>query len=373
MSIRKIEIPVLNLSGPKNTERFWAGMQYEDNASEIVFNLAEINLQNALYRIDFNSATAGYFPSKNLDITDGKISRSIPKVITQYGGEAEAVAVITVTDPDNEEGFTAYSYPVILTFTSVQKNEEGDETVEGNISEIEESVRIMAEKTEENAKLAQKLAVEVNSDRHLTEEARFALEDGSEFIFVGGNAEKSADVSLVVDGEISDESRNPVQNKSVKAYVDAATKDTRSLIADVDTKVDGNNAKIGDIETRVNLEADYIIEQGTSDVWTYRKWNSGLAELWCATGIVTAFTAKASDEHYHGASFPRPDYPFTLYGTIYPQFSLYYAETSHLDFCLSGYKTDLSLRPPEFIPYMPWLVNEQKSVTGRYYVIGKWK
>ena len=28
------------------------------------------------------------------------------------------------------------------------------------------------------------------------------------------------------------------------------------------------------------IVADYIVEQGTSDIWTYRKWNSGIAECW---------------------------------------------------------------------------------------------
>lgn len=28
------------------------------------------------------------------------------------------------------------------------------------------------------------------------------------------------------------------------------------------------------------LKADYIVEQGTSGNWTYRKWNSGIAECW---------------------------------------------------------------------------------------------
>lgn len=28
-------------------------------------------------------------------------------------------------------------------------------------------------------------------------------------------------------------------------------------------------------------EADYIVEQGTDGDWTYRKWNSGIAECWC--------------------------------------------------------------------------------------------
>lgn len=32
-------------------------------------------------------------------------------------------------------------------------------------------------------------------------------------------------------------------------------------------------------------EKDYVIEQGTSDFWIYRKWNSGIAECW---GTATA-------------------------------------------------------------------------------------
>ena len=31
--------------------------------------------------------------------------------------------------------------------------------------------------------------------------------------------------------------------------------------------------------------ADYVIEQGTSGIWTYRKWNSGISECW---GVYTA-------------------------------------------------------------------------------------
>lgn len=27
-------------------------------------------------------------------------------------------------------------------------------------------------------------------------------------------------------------------------------------------------------------EADYVVEQGTSGIWTYRKWSSGIAECW---------------------------------------------------------------------------------------------
>lgn len=33
--------------------------------------------------------------------------------------------------------------------------------------------------------------------------------------------------------------------------------------------------------------ADYVIEYGTEDFWTYRKWNSGIAECWGETGTIT--------------------------------------------------------------------------------------
>lgn len=32
-----------------------------------------------------------------------------------------------------------------------------------------------------------------------------------------------------------------------------------------------------------SISQDYIVSQGTSGNWTYRKWNSGIAECWCTT------------------------------------------------------------------------------------------
>ena len=31
------------------------------------------------------------------------------------------------------------------------------------------------------------------------------------------------------------------------------------------------------------LKVDYIVEQGTNNEWTYKKWNSGTVEAWCTT------------------------------------------------------------------------------------------
>lgn len=34
--------------------------------------------------------------------------------------------------------------------------------------------------------------------------------------------------------------------------------------------------------------ADYVVEQGTSGIWTYRKWNSSIAECWGSTSVPSA-------------------------------------------------------------------------------------
>lgn len=36
-------------------------------------------------------------------------------------------------------------------------------------------------------------------------------------------------------------------------------------------------------DTKFGLMGDYVVEQGTSGIWTYRKWNSGIAECWGST------------------------------------------------------------------------------------------
>lgn len=58
----------------------------------------------------------------------------------------------------------------------------------------------------------------------------------------------------------------------------------------------------------LGLLKDYVVEQGTSGNWTYRKWNSGMAELW---GISYASLANGS------VMQARAPYPFALTGTIY--------------------------------------------------------
>lgn len=84
---------------------------------------------------------------------------------------------------------------------------------------------------------------------------------------------------------------------------------------------------------RDSVSQDYIVAQGTSDIWFYRKWNSGLAEFWGGkelrgTGPVTA---------------PAINFPFRLTSLLYKSASAIYSSGQKAVFILSGTGASISL------------------------------
>lgn len=57
--------------------------------------------------------------------------------------------------------------------------------------------------------------------------------------------------------------------------------------------------------------ADYVVEQGTDDIWTYRKWNSGIAECWGEQGFTVTW-AGASPAYYSTNKY-YPSFPSGLF------------------------------------------------------------
>ena len=59
---------------------------------------------------------------------------------------------------------------------------------------------------------------------------------------------------------------------------------------------------------KLGLIADYVVEQGTDGIWTYRKWNSGVAECWGAHDIysITNYTVILNyfGGYYYDVAFP---------------------------------------------------------------------
>lgn len=63
----------------------------------------------------------------------------------------------------------------------------------------------------------------------------------------------------------------------------------------------------------VDNSQDYIVEQGTSNGWTYRKWNSGVAECWYE-GYVNFTSNDMATTSISGLNILRVylDFPFTF-------------------------------------------------------------
>lgn len=68
---------------------------------------------------------------------------------------------------------------------------------------------------------------------------------------------------------------------------EAITKNDLANILESITALDGKNMTEEQVDTFVDSlnvtginAVDYIVDQGTIGIWTYRKWNSGIAECW---------------------------------------------------------------------------------------------
>lgn len=66
-------------------------------------------------------------------------------------------------------------------------------------------------------------------------------------------------------------------------------------------------------ELQGDLAADYIVSQGTSGIWTYRKWASGVAECWLESELtITGSTPVANMNGSAYLSYVDVDLPFTF-------------------------------------------------------------
>lgn len=186
MAIRKIEYSVSSMGVSPSTHQ-WGGVQYEDNATEVVYEfepeyLEKLGeLENYLFRIDFNSASAGYEPSKNLTITDGKISRTIPKKLTQYGGQITSTLVISEKSRLGLYEITEeiITIPSTIFFTASARQ---DARFTQNLSAYEEYI----------SELATEMAENVENTRANAEIAKTEAENASTSAIYAQSAETNA-------------------------------------------------------------------------------------------------------------------------------------------------------------------------------------
>lgn len=114
-----------------------------------------------------------------------------------------------------------------------------------------------------------------------------------------------------------------------------------------------------------SVSQDYIVAQGTSDIWFYRKWNSGFAEFWGGkklrgTGSVAA---------------PAINFPFRLTSLLYKSASAIYSSGQKGVFILSGAGASISLIDTGVYVLKQDIVDNNTTTVAfiQYNVKGLWK
>lgn len=67
------------------------------------------------------------------------------------------------------------------------------------------------------------------------------------------------------------------------------------------------------LSTKIDSTTDYIIEQGSSGIWEYRKWNSGTVDLW---GTYTATLSHYTTVFGGYGYYTTVPLPFTVYSPV---------------------------------------------------------
>ena len=344
MSIRVIDyIVTANSISPATVQK--GGLQGEHRATTLLFTLDEI-FRNTLaaasdkiwYRFEAHTSSGlknSTVPERIRFSEEGRyvtLEYPLENWLTCDGGNIRVYLIFSGSNVDDGQTIDLYTYPALLRLDAVPDAEFTDGENYDSITTLSVVARDSAARAVAAANDAKGSADAADAAKKQTEEARFALENGSEIVMLGGGAAGgSVVVELVVDEELSSVSTNTVQNRAIAAAINETKEELKAytdneiatfdFIKIVDSLGDaglpnrlylvpkrdaeGNdlfdeyiwaNNKWEFITTKqieidltpyVKKEdvVDYIVKQGVSGIWTYRKWKSGVAECWASCKV----------------------------------------------------------------------------------------
>ncbi|MBO5019580.1 MAG: hypothetical protein J6D52_02830 [Clostridia bacterium] len=257
--VRKIEYTVSE-SGIAPAVSQFGGVQGEHQATELVFKIADelwaklnslkVNKGGRLvYRIDGYDGEGGEHNSDTKDL-EQSISYFLEEALTFAGGNIRVVLVITLIKEDKTE-MELYSFPALLKLKNRPFGFKRENESRESMSTLAEVAKNAAEQTEQ--------------DRDFVEAAEKRVAEN-----LVGYIPLNANLEIIFDGG--------------------------------DSSATGEMFKTA-VVNRILETADYVVQEGTSDNWTYRKWNSGVAECWfsgsvtignpVSTGITNIFLGSA--------------------------------------------------------------------------------
>ena len=245
MAVRKIEFTV-SLDGIQPAVKQFAGVQGDHKATEIVFNIAPelyqsltaqaTNGAKLIYRFDGYDGEGGFKSSDTAELTESQLSYELEEWLTRFGGIVRAVLVISLLKDDLTQ-MELYSFPALLQLKNRSDGYMPDAEGYKSMSTLAQ----VAKDSANTAVEAKNIAVEAQNK---TELARAALENGTVWVFDGGDAAgdvdldgdgtpdmNTADIKFMVDNEMSDDSGNAIANAIVKEYIDKAIAEVKKEAA----------------------------------------------------------------------------------------------------------------------------------------------
>lgn len=117
-----------------------------------------------------------------------------------------------------------------------------------------------------------------------------------------------------------------------------------------------------------DLQADYIVEQGTSGNWTYRKWNSGVAEAWMGPVSAGSITMTSAWGYGYYSSLKTYYLPSSLF-TSAPALQVH----GNLTGGLGGFTLSNQSNGTSFDGYWWSTKSETRTTYLNAYAKGKWK
>lgn len=159
----------------------------------------------------------------------------------------------------------------------------------------------------------------------------------------------------------------------------AEEENTVDIAEHITTKVRGNASFLGDADFEGGLKiqgsnlTDFVVEEGTKGIWTYRKWNSGIAECWGTSSVTSTFN-KTWGALYVCAPTERQNYPFTFVARPVETVTMrnkgvgcfYYAESG-------GLGMNTTTQSAVYCATRPTSTVEQFVFYVDYHVSGRWK
>lgn len=122
-----------------------------------------------------------------------------------------------------------------------------------------------------------------------------------------------------------------------------------------------------------NTEIDYIVSQGTSGDWIYRKWNSGVAECWCLhrdnnVSISSAWGNLFESARMGGLTYPSGLFNSTPVCTVQVQNS---SKGAVLSLEITGNNASATATP--YWAYTRATSATETNITVGVHAVGKWK